>query len=318
LIRQSSFKGLRHDKPAEEVGLETPPTPSKAGAETDISGAKLTHPDRILWPEPGITKQGLADFYTDIAEWILPHVAGRVVSLMRCPSGVDEKGFFAKHAWAGLSDAVRRVDVGVKDPMLAVDDLAGLLSFVQAGVVEIHPWGSRADRLDYPDRLFFDLDPDEEMPWTAVIEAATTVRDKLLALGLQSFVKTTGGKGLHVVVPIEPSIDWKRAKAFAASVAEAIARDRPDRYVATASKRARRGRIFVDYLRNDRGSTAVAAYSTRARPRATVSTPLGWDELSEGLRSDHFTVGNVRHRLEFLRRDPWPGFFEMRQRIPVD
>jgi len=209
------------------------------------------------------------------------------------------------------------MDVGEKQPGLVLDSQAGLMSLVQAGVVEIHPWGCRADRLEQPDRLIFDLDPGEEVPWSDVIAAAIEVRDRLASLGLQSFVKTSGGKELHVVVPIEPLAGWAEAKSFTASVAKAMAADRPDHYVATAAKRARRGRIFVDYLRNDRGSTAVAAYSTRALPQASVATPLAWDELSEGLRSDHFTVGNVRHRLAFLKRDPWQGFFKVRQRIPV-
>jgi bifunctional non-homologous end joining protein LigD len=317
LIRQASFKGLREDKAAEDIAIEAPRKRPKFRAESNTEGVKLTHPERILWPEPGITKQGLADFYTDIADWILPHVAGRVLSLLRCPSGTSEKCFFAKHPWSGLSDVAQRVDVGEKQPMLTIDGLAGLLNLVQAGVVEIHPWGSRADRLEQPDRLIFDLDPGEDAPWSAVIAAAREVRDRLEKLGLKSFVKTSGGKGLHVVVPIEPSVGWDKAKSFTASIAEAMAGESPERYVATIAKRARHGRIFIDYLRNDRGSTAVAAYSTRASPQASVSTPLEWDELSEGLRSDHFTVGNLRHRLAFLERDPWQNFFKIRQRIPV-
>ncbi|HLK81139.1 MAG TPA: DNA ligase D [Xanthobacteraceae bacterium] len=326
LIRQSSFKGLREDKPAQEISLESPLAGKRGSAARERKRApdssrpgevKLTHPERILWPEAGITKQGLADYYADIADWILPHVAGRVLSLLRCPSGTSSKCFFAKHPWAGLDDFVPRVDVGEKAPMIAINGLAGLISLVQAGVVEIHPWGSRADRLDQPDRLIFDLDPGEDVPWSAVIAAAGAVRRQLASRGLKSFVKTSGGKGLHIVVPVEPSASWAEAKAFAASVAEAMAAGQPDRYVATAAKRARRGRVFIDYLRNDRGSTAVAPYSTRASPQASVSTPLEWDELSEGLRSDHFTVGNVRHRLHFLKRDPWQGFFTVRQRIPV-
>jgi bifunctional non-homologous end joining protein LigD len=319
LIRQASFKGLRDDKPARDVTLESPQKRAKVRNETEMAAIKLTHPERILWPEQGITKQGLADYYADIADWILPHVAGRVLSLLRSPSGINEKGFFAKHPWSGLSNVVQRVDVGEKEPMLALDSPAGLMSLVQAGVVEIHPWGSRADHLEQPDRLIFDLDPGEDVPWSAVIAAAAEVRGRLETLGLKSFVKTSGGKGLHVVVPIEPpAAGWADAKSFTAAVAKAMAADRPDRYVATVAKRARGGRIFIDYLRNDRGSTAVAAYSTRALPQASVSTPLEWDELSEGLRSDHFTVGNVRHRLAFLKRDPWQGFFKARQRIPVD
>jgi bifunctional non-homologous end joining protein LigD len=327
LIRQSSFKGLREDKPVQEISLESPHPALPRDRETraharmpsqsNPSAIKLTHPERILWPESGITKQGLADYYADIADWILPHISGRVLSLLRCPSGTGEKCFFAKHPWSGLSRVVQRVDVGEAEPMLALDSLEGLMSLVQAGVVEIHPWGSRADHLDRPDRLIFDLDPGDDVPWSAVITAAGEVRRRLESRGLKSFVKTTGGKGLHVVVPVEPSVGWAEAKSFAASLADAMAADQPDRHVATVAKRARRGRVYIDYLRNDPGSTAVAAYSPRSSPQASVSTPLAWDELSEGLRSDHFTVGNVRHRLAFLRRDPWQGFFTLRQRIPV-
>ena len=317
LIRQASFKGVREDEPAQDISLEVPLKRTKGPSKTNEGEPALTHPERILWPESGITKQGLADFYDDIADRILPHVGGRVLSLLRCPSGTGSTCFFAKHPWSGLSDVVQRVDVGEKEPMLVLNSPAGLRSLVQAGVVEIHPWGCRADCLEQPDRLIFDLDPGEDVPWSAVIAAAREVRDRLEKSGLKSFVKTSGGKGLHVVVPIQPLAGWAEAKTFAYSVARAMAADRPDRYVATAAKRARGGRIFVDYLRNDRGSTAVAAYSTRALPQASVSTPLDWDELSEGLRSDHFTVGNVRHRLAFLKRDPWLGFFKIRQRIPV-
>jgi bifunctional non-homologous end joining protein LigD len=200
--------------------------------------------------------------------------------------------------------------------MVAVDDLTGLISLVQAGVVEIHPWGSTIDKLGQPDRLIFDLDPGENVSWGAVIDAVHDVRDKLAILGLQSFVRTSGGKGLHVVVPVEPEADWDHVKTFTKTVAKSMAKERPDRYVATLAKRARGARIFVDYLRNDRGATAVAAFSTRALPRAPVSTPLDWDELSPGIRSDHFTVGNLLHRLSFLKKDPWQGFFKIRQHLP--
>jgi bifunctional non-homologous end joining protein LigD len=316
LLRAAAFKGLRDDKSAEEIVLEAPPMGSKSRVSPTPVGIRLTHPERILWEEAGITKQGLADFYVDIADWILPHVAGRPLSLLRCPSGTESKCFFAKHPWQGLDASVRRVDTGDKEPMLAIDDVTGLISLVQAGIVEIHPWGSTIDHLEKPDRLIFDLDPGEDVPWTVVIEAANEVRDRLAALGLQSFIKTSGGKGLHVLVPIQPDADWDEVKTFTKAVAGTMAKERPDRYVATVAKRARHARIFVDYLRNDRGATAVAAYSTRALPRASVSTPLNWEELSPGLRSDHFTVGNMLHRLSSLKRDPWQGFFKIRQRLP--
>ncbi|MBO0755112.1 MAG: DNA ligase D, partial [Bradyrhizobiaceae bacterium] len=264
------FKGLREDKPAGEIVLERAPQRTKAGANVSV---QLTHPERILWSVPGVTKQGLADFYAEIADWILPHVTGRVLSVLRCPSGTDKQCFFAKHPWAGLSEEVApRIDVGEKGPMVAINDLTGLISLVQAGTVEIHPWGSRVESLDKADRLIFDLDPGEDVPWNGVIVAAQEVREHLASRKLQSFVKTSGGKGLHVVVPVEPTVAWAEAKTFAYSVAKAMAGARPDRYVATVAKRARQGRVYIDYLRNERGSTAVAAYSTRALPQASVST----------------------------------------------
>jgi bifunctional non-homologous end joining protein LigD len=239
-----------------------------------------------------------------------------VLSLLRCPSGVSAQCFFAKHAWHGLGGGTREIEVGEKEPMLAIDNLEGLLGLVQAGVVEIHPWGSTVDHLEKPDRLIFDLDPGEDVPWTAVIEAAREVRARLEGEGLKSFVKTSGGKGLHVVVPVEPRTDWDTAKAFTAALATAMAKSRPDRYLATMAKKARVGRIFIDYVRNSRGQTAVAAYSTRAFPQATVSTPLDWSELSEGIRADHFKIDNLRQRLDVLKQDPWHDIGKLKQRLP--
>jgi bifunctional non-homologous end joining protein LigD len=316
LVRQASFKGLREDKAPEEVTLETQPGTLRAHAAPDLSAVRLTHPERVLWEGPGITKQGLAEFYADIADWILPHIAGRVLSLVRCPSGTGGQHFFAKHPWHGLGPATRRVDVGEKDPMLVVEDLAGLLELVQASVVEIHPWGSKASDLERPDRLIFDIDPDEGMAWSAVIAAALEVRERLAQMGLESFVKTSGGKGLHVVLPIKPEADWETAKDFTGALAQAMAKDSPDRYVATMSKRARRGRVFVDFFRNGRGATAVAPYSTRALPDATVSTPLDWGELSNSVRGDHFKIDNLHQRLSVLKADPWAEMFKIRQRLP--
>ena len=316
IVRQSSFKGLREDRPAEEVTLEIPPENAKPAQRPKPGAVRLTHPERILWGEPGISKQGLAEFYTDIAGWILPHIKGRVLSLVRCPSGVAAKCFFAKHAWAGLGPSLRRHDVGEKDPMLTLDSLDGLLELVQASVLEIHPWGSQAARLEQPDRLIFDLDPGEGVTWSAVLEAAREVRTQLEYDGLASFVKTSGGKGLHVVVPIEPRADWDEAKGYTQAVAERMAKAQPQRYLAHMSKAARRGRIFIDWLRNGRGATAVAPYSTRALPLAPVSTPLAWEELSEAIRADHFRIDNLRQRLDVLKDDPWGDFFTLRQSLP--
>jgi bifunctional non-homologous end joining protein LigD len=208
------------------------------------------------------------------------------------------------------------VSTGKDEPMLVVDDIEGLLSLVQANVLEIHPWGSTLAELDRPDRLIFDLDPGEGVVWSDVVAAAIEVRERLRdAFKLESFVKTTGGKGLHVVVPLFPAVAWGPAKAFCKAFAEAMAADSPGRYLARMTKSARTGKIFIDYLRNGRGATAVAAYSTRAREGASVSTPLGWGELTQAIKSDHFRISNLGRRLASLQRDPWSDFFAVKQRL---
>jgi bifunctional non-homologous end joining protein LigD len=312
LLRHSVFRGLREDREPMSVTLEDLAAPV-ASAST---AAVLTSADRLLWPADGVTKQGLADFYVEIADWIVPHLIGRPSSLLRCPGGIDETCFYAKHEWAGLDRMVRRIDVGKDEPMLVVENLAGLLALVQASVLEIHPWGSTVADIERPDRLIFDLDPGDGVSWREVIDGALEVRERLRsALKLESFVKTTGGKGLHIVVPLIPAMEWEPAKLICKSIAEAMAADSPGRFVAHMTKSARKGKIFVDYLRNGRGATAVAAYSTRARTGATVSTPLGWEELSEAVKSDHFRVDNLGRRLAHLRRDPWVDFFAIKQRL---
>jgi len=301
--------------PKEVVREKTAPT---KGAPELAPAIKLTNPSRLLWPEQGITKQGLVDFYAEIADWILPHIVNRPLSLVRCPDGVDKQCFFQKHRWAGLGKAARDVPVSnEKEPSLAIKDLTGLLEFVQASVLEVHPWGSRADHPERPDRATIDLDPGDDVPWEHMTDAALEVRSRLSDLGLQSFVKTTGGKGLHVVFPLTPKADWDTVKGFTQALAEQMAADRPDRYTANMAKRERHGRIYVDYLRNGMGATAVAAYSTRARPGAAVSTPLAWDELGPAIRGNHFTVENLPKRLAVLDVDPWEGILSLRQELPA-
>ncbi|HTN97195.1 MAG TPA: DNA ligase D, partial [Nordella sp.] len=316
LLRQAAFKGLREDKAPQEVRLEIPQDRTMKQAKPTKNEIRLTHPDRILWPEDGITKQGLAEFYGDIAEWILPHITGRVLSLVRCPGGVGKSCFYAKHIWDGADKALIPIDVGEAEPMLAIRDLDGLMALVQANVLEIHPWGSRVTALDKPDRIIFDLDPGEDVPWEEVIAGALEIRDRLKALRLESFVKTTGGKGLHVASPLTPAADWERVKDFTRQLAEAMAADNPRKYLAVMTKARRKGRIFIDYLRNGRGATAVAAYSTRARKGAAVSVPLTWSELETGIRANHFTIDNLRQRLSHRKRDAWAGFFEVKQKLP--
>jgi len=318
MIRQASFQGLREDKDPRGVVRETAveaPSGDARNAAT-LEGARLTHPDRVLWEDEGITKLGLAEFYADIAEHILPHIVNRPLSLVRCPGGTQKECFFQKHAWAGLDDdLVRRVRVG-DDEAVAIQDLAGLLALVQAGVLEIHPWGSTLKNPEKPDRLVFDLDPGDGVGWDAVVQGAVDVRDHLQGVGLESFVKTSGGKGLHVVVPVRPSASWDEAKTFAADVAAALAMGSPALYTDTMAKRARTGRIFIDYLRNGRGATAVAAYSTRARAGAPVSTPITWEELPAIRSGNQYRIGNLAARLSHLNFDPWVDFGNVDQVIP--
>jgi bifunctional non-homologous end joining protein LigD len=280
----------------------------------------LTHPERVLYPDSELTKLDLAGYYAQVAEWMLPYVKDRPLSLVRCPDGQTGKCFFQKHAVPSTPKALRRVEVaerGATVEYVCVEDVAGLLALVQMSVLEIHPWGSRRDRLEYPDQIIFDLDPGEDVAWTAVITAALAVQERLQDDELESFVKTSGGKGLHVVAPLAPRRhDWPDVKAYCREIAEQMSADDPQRYVAKMTKSARGGKIFIDYLRNDRGSTAIAPYSTRARIGAPIATPLAWDELSKDIRADHFQVGNLLERLKSLPGDPWDGFFTLKQNLP--
>jgi bifunctional non-homologous end joining protein LigD len=285
--------------------------------ERIVEGVRLSNPDKVLWHEQGITKGELADYYVAVAEFMLPHVARRPVTMVRCPTGAEKKCFYQRHTASGVLEQLREVTIpGFDEPYLYIEDVAGLIAMVQMGTLEIHPWGVRIEAPDRPDRIIFDLDPDEGLGFADVIAAAIEIRQRLGALGMTGFVKTTGGKGLHVVVPIEPESEWRVAKAFAKDFSAAMAADAPDRYLTRISKAERSGRIFIDYLRNDATSTAVGPYSTRSRPGAPVATPLEWDELAEGLDPKAFTVETVPERLRRIRRDPWAGMHEVAQRLP--
>ena len=278
----------------------------------EVAGVRLTHPDRVLYPAQGVTKRELAAYWEAVAGRALPHLAGRPLTLVRCPQGRQRKCFHQQHAGPGLPASLRRVTVptaaGGAAEHVAAEDLAGLVGLVQVGVLELHPWGSRADDPDHPDRLVLDLDPAPDLPFAAVVAAALELRDRLLAAaGLASFAKTTGGRGLHVTAPLAPGQGWAPVKALAKSLAEDLAAAEPARYTAKAAKSGREGRIFVDYLRNERGATAVAPYSPRARPGATVAMPLAWEELTPDLDPRAFTVRTVPGRA-LAGPDPWAGF----------
>jgi bifunctional non-homologous end joining protein LigD len=358
LLRQPSFQGLREDKPArsaiKDIPKATPKAPSKKTAkriaktrssksdsrakpkpaesnrdesdkkaksgegETTIAGVRVTHPDRVLFADVGLTKRDLAEYYVAVADWMLPHVVDRPISIVRCPGGAAGPCFFQKHPGDVVLEELRRVPIreksGVNDYLL-IEEVRGLVALAQISALEIHIWGSRRDAVEKPDRLVFDLDPAPELGWDRVVEGALEVRKFLEDLGLESFVKTTGGKGLHLVVPVTRNHDWEFIDQFAHSVALAVERAAPDRYVSNMSKKKRTGKIFVDYLRNQRGATSVAAYSTRARTGAPISVPLTWSELPRVKAANQFTLSDVPKRLKSLKKDPWEGIERVRQSI---
>jgi bifunctional non-homologous end joining protein LigD len=304
VLRHPSFLGLRDDKEAAQVKRER-----------KEPAFRLTHPDKLLYPEAGITKRALAEYYESIAEWILPHVADRPLSLVRCPDGWSKECFYQKHLTDRSPKELKPVKAKEDEaPYAYLQDVSGLIALVQMGVLEIHPWGSRVKSVDRPDVLTFDLDPSPEVGWDRVRKAATRMRDLLKEAGLQSWLKTTGGKGLHVVAPLSGRATWDQARAFSRAAAESMVRRYEGDYLSKASKEARRGKIFIDWLRNAKGATAVAAYSTRAREGAPVSVPLGWHELPGLAGGNVYTVATLPERLA-SRVDPWKGYFETRQSL---
>jgi len=291
-----------------------PPAPARHPRVT-VGGVTLSHPDRVYWEDAGVSKYDLAAFYAGVWTWMRPHVVGRPISLLRCPQGAAGQCFFQKHAAAGIATEHLHLTPEKGDKIISINDLAGLISLVQAGVLELHTRGTTVGDRARADRLVFDLDPGPGTGWRDVVAAAREVRERLARMKLASFVKTSGGKGLHVVLPIKPT-PWDIAKEFAHAVAAGMAADAPERYTATATKNKRNRRIFIDYLRNSREATAVAPYSTRARPGAPVSTPIEWSELGTLKGANQFTVRNLPARLERLRRDPWANIGRLRQTLP--
>lgn len=329
-VRQASFQGLREDKEASDVVRETksaaaaeraPPKPARAPgraskATVKIGNVALSHPNKIYWDDAGVTKAGLGGYYAQVWKWMRPHVVGRPLTLVRCPEGADlGQCFYQKHANKGIATGHLHLVKEDGDTIIAVDDLDGLVSLVQAGVLEIHTRGSTIAHLDKADRIIFDLDPGPGTGWDAVVAAARDLHDRLARLKLKTFLKTTGGKGLHVVLPVAPT-PWDEVKEFARGVATALAADAPERYVAVSTKSKRNNRIFVDYLRNSREATAVAPYSTRARPGAPVAMPIAWSELGRTESGNLYDVKNAARRLARLRRDPWAGIDRIKPSLP--
>ncbi|WP_313592079.1 DNA ligase D [Agrobacterium cavarae] len=318
-VRQGAFKGLREDKPAEEVEAEEPAAPSEAdvpdpetdrppakrlrkGAKEEVMGVMISSPVKALWPDAGdnkpVTKVDLARYHEAVGAWMIDHIKGRPCSILRCPDGIGGEQFFQRNAMPGTSNLLELVTVlGDKKPYLQIDRVEGLAAIAQIGGIELHPWNCSPDQPEVPGRLVFDLDPGPNVAFSAVVEAAREIRDRLEDLGLVSFCKTTGGKGLHVVTPLAAGrgkkLSWDEAKGFAHDVCQDMARDNPDLYLIKMAKNQREGRIFLDYLRNDRMATAVAPLSPRARPGATVSMPLNWTQVRADLDPTRFTVRTV-------------------------
>jgi bifunctional non-homologous end joining protein LigD len=351
LLRQASYKGLREDKPAREVVRETPPpgdpapsTPRRGGArpakatmakqtmakaqtrqskasapvragagQVEVADVHLTHPDRVYWADVEVTKQDLANYYVKVWKLMSPHTVGRPLAIVRCPDGIAGECFFQKHIASNIKDSpLRHVVESKEHDVIAVEKLSDLIELAQFGALEIHVRGSRLGRLELCDRIVFDLDPGEGVSWKAIVAAAQETRDRLKAQKLKSFVKLSGGKGIHVVVPITGA-DWDAIKKFTARVAASMAADSPQLYLAKMTKSLRKGKIFIDYFRNSREATSVAAYSTRARAGAPISMPLSWEALSRTTAGNQFTVANSK---KYLKTDPWAEIGKVRQKLP--
>jgi len=336
-IRAAAFKGLRDDKRPSEIVAEKPvaaesvestgpmaknttsraflvPKLSDRGS-VHVRGVSISHPDKAMWPDARdgkpVTKLDLAHYYETVGDWIIGYIKGRPCSIVRAPDGIEGQHFFQRHAMSGMSKLLTTVKVsGDHEPYLKIDTVEGLIAVAQVAALELHPWNCEPGKPEIPGRLVFDLDPAPDLDFDAVIDAAREMRDRLDKLGLISFCKTTGGKGLHVVTPVsqpkEATLDWPIAKAFAEAVVSQMAADSPTRYLTTMAKKDRSGRIFLDYLRNDRTATAVALLSTRARPGASVSMPLDWTELRKGLDPARFTVRTAPALL--AKRKPWRDY----------
>ncbi|TBY43772.1 non-homologous end-joining DNA ligase [Rhizobium leguminosarum] len=278
------------------------------------SDVVLPHPDRLYWPDEGVSKQALADYYAAVWPFMAPYLVNRPLALLRLPDGIKgHQRFFQKHAWKGMNPHIEEVadpEEIDSEKLLRIVDFDGLTALVQSAVLEIHPWGTTTENWERPDMITMDLDPGEDVAWSAVISAALDVKARLEARDLAAFVKTSGGKGLHVVAPLARKAGWAAVKDFAHSLAESMSADAPEKYLSTATKAKRGGHIYIDYLRNGRGNTAVAAYSTRARPGAPVSMPIDWTELNEVSGPAAFTLANVPQRLATRPSDPWRDFFD--------
>lgn len=325
IVRHASFVGLRSDKPAKEITHEIAQSAEELGRQsiantsvTKVAGVPLSKPAKVLFAEDGYTKLDIAHHYEALAQWILPYLKNRPLSIVRCPDGYQHNCFFQKHVTKGSHEHVQSVqlDAAGKQPEYFIaNSLPAVIELVQLGVLELHAWGACYPKTGLADRLIFDLDPAPDVPWERVTEAALLLRGLFEELKLTSFVKTTGGKGLHVEVPIKPEHPWEVIKAFSHGVAQHIETQIPDRFTSNLSKKKREGRIFIDYLRNGTGATAVVPYSTRAKLGAPVATPLHWQEVGPDIHSTTFTISNIGQRLTELESDPWQDYLTLQQKL---
>ena len=322
-LRHPSFIGLREDKPASQVkapvAMKNDAAPKREDPATSSPATRLTHPDKLLFPGAGVTKAELAAYWRRVAPLALPHIRGRPLSLVRCPEGSSQGCFFQRHHTRGmppgLLSAPLRDSEGQLEEFLKIEDVAGLEAAAQIGALELHIWGSHASTVETPDRLVFDLDPDPSVPFAEVKRAAHDFRALLEAAGLKTFPLLTGGKGIHVVAPLVPKLSWSELKSFARGVAMRLAKDEPQRFTAKMTKARRKGKVYIDYLRNERGASAIAPYSPRARETPSVATPVSWTELSLIERADAYAMDAILRRLSSLRGDAWAGYFNLRQEI---
>lgn len=339
VLRQPVFRGLREDKTpgeiraddASETGVDTEQRqatrrlPSIASARSkapQVAGVRLTHPSRVIFPENGLTKLDLARYYASVADWLLPQVAHRPLALVRCPDGRTGECFFQKSPGRTLAGRLEQITIsgnsGAEKSFVYLESAQDLVYLAQFGVIELHPWGSRIEAVERPDTITFDFDPDPSLEWPTLVAVAQRLEQILKHAGLTGFPRITGGKGLHVVVPVEPEADWDTIKQFARFVSRILVREQPSLLTTNMSKSRREGRIFLDYLRNGRGATSIASYSVRAREGAPVATPLRWDEVARVGRGDRYTITNLPRRLSALTADPWHDFEAARRKITVD
>lgn len=326
LLRQPVYIGLREDKPAEEIQLDKAEAlpnqkamkePNKSNKPV-VAGIAITHADRVIDEASGVTKLDLAAYYAEAAEWMAPYLKNRPLSLVRCPKGLDETCFYQKHFSDGAPGEIKIVQLqekSGKQPYAYVNDRAGLVALAQYGVIELHGWGARKDKPDKPDVLVFDLDPADDVRWAETLGAAFLVRDMLQDIGLTSFPKLTGGKGIHVCAPINRSANWDEAKPFCKRFAEALTKQNRERFIAKASKAARKGKIYIDYLRNGYGATAILPYSTRARFGFPVAALVDWEELDIDQAANHWTISNIRQRMKNKKERPWRAYASTRQSL---